>query len=152
MIQLVEKALSSSLFLNQEFCEMEINSNGGDVVHGLHIVDIINKHPAHLRATVEKEAGSMAAIILQCAEVRRMRRTATLHYHYGSWRISFLVYFDKALAASNRKKAREYQKALIEPIVKRVGISEKEVHSLLRQDRRIGAEEALTLGLIDEII
>jgi ATP-dependent protease ClpP protease subunit len=105
-----------------------------------------------MNATVIGEACSAAAVILQCAHIRRMTRKATLHYHYGSWRISFMVYFDEKLARLNRQQAIEYQEALILPITTRTGMSNSDVHKLLREDRRLSAQEALERGLIDEII
>jgi ATP-dependent protease ClpP protease subunit len=63
-----------------------------------------------------------------------------------------MVYFDEKLAQLNRQQAIEYQEALILPIATRTGMSNSDVHVLLREDRRLSAQEALDRGLIDEII
>ena len=114
--------LSSPAVLTRGSCEMEIDSSVGDVNKGLKLIDIIKGSAVPVNATVSGKAGSMAAVILQCCAVRRMSSTATLHYHYGSWRISFLVYFDAEMAVLNRKNGMKYQQALIDPIISRTGM------------------------------
>lgn len=133
-------------------CELEINCAGGDIVEGIKMMRIIQKSPVHVCATVVNEAGSTAAVILQCCDTRRMMSDATLHYHYGSWRVSFMVYYDKKLLERNRQRAMDYQEQLIAPIIKRSGMSKKRIHELLRADKKIGAEESLSFRLVDEIL
>lgn len=147
----LEQAICSAHNHNKSV-EIVISSKGGDVDEGLRVVKLIVNSPVMVNAIVVGQAGSMAAVILQCASIRRMELSATLHYHYGSWRVSFLAYFDAEMAERNRKKAVAYQHALILPIVARTGMTEKEVHALLREDRKLSAEEALARGLIDEIV
>ena len=146
------QVLNSPEILTRGFCELDIDSVGGDVKNGLKMIELIKGSRAPVNATVSGRAASMAAVILQCCAVRRMRSTATLHYHYGSWRISFLVYFDAEMAALNRTNAVKYQQSLIEPITARTGMSEDSVHSLLREDRKLSATECFERGLIDELI
>ena len=149
--QALERAICSA-HSHHKSVEIVITSKGGDVDEGLRVVKLIGKSPVIVNATVVCQAGSMAAVILQCANIRRMEHSATLHYHYGSWRVSFLAYFDAEMAERNRRKAVAYQSALILPIVTRTGMTEKEVHALLREDRKLSAPEALARGLIDEIV
>ena len=148
----LEEVLHSLEIQKKTTFELEINCAGGDIIEGIKMMRIIEKSPLHVRATVVNEAGSTAAVILQCCDTRRMMGNATLHYHYGSWRVSFMVYYDKKLLERNRQRAMQYQGQLITPIIRRSGMSKKRVHELLRADKKISAEESLSLSLIDEII
>lgn len=147
----LEKVLAS-LAQKKQSCELEVSCKGGDVILGLKMMKLIKESPVTVNATVVGEAGSTAAVILQCCKIRRILEDATLHYHYGSWRVSWLIYYDKDLAERNRLKGMEYQQALIEPIALKAGISDEEVHQLLLEDRKLNAQEALNRRLVDEII
>lgn len=148
----LEQSLSSCQSRCKDACEIEITSKGGDVDVGLRMIRLIRDSQVSVNATVVGEAGSTAAVILQCCKIRRMTKTATLQYHYGSWRVSFLIYFDDEIAERNRVNGVRYQNALIEPIVARTGMSAENAHKLLREARELGSQEALDLGLIDEIV
>lgn len=147
--QALERAIHATL--HGKTLEIAINCKGGDVIEGLKMMKFISESGITINGTVCGEAGSMAAVILQCMNVRRMTQGSFLHYHYGSWRISFLAYYDREIAERNHKKAVEYQQALILPIMKRTGMTEEGVHELLREDKRLTATEALSRNLIDEI-
>ena len=148
----LERVLQLRALQRETSCELEITSKGGDVNHGLRMIQFIRDSPLAVNATVVTEAGSMAAVILQCCKIRRIMSNATLHYHYASWRISLMVYFDAELAERNRLSGIKLQNDLIEPIKKRLKITEEDVHKLLREDRKMNAQEALARGHIDEIV
>jgi ATP-dependent protease ClpP protease subunit len=148
----LEQSIDSCHATCKDACEVKITSKGGDVDVGLRMIRLIKESPVSVNATVVGAAGSTAAVVLQCCKIRRMTKSATLQYHYGSWRVSFLVYFDDEIAERNRVNGTRYQNALIEPIVARTGMSAKNADKLLREARDLGSQEALDLGLIDEIV
>lgn len=129
-----------------------INCKGGDVYAGLKIIKAISRSKTPFIGHVKKEAGSMAAVILQACHERVMESDASLHYHYGSWRVSFLIYFDQKMMKRNTKKAIELQELLIMPIVRRTGMKKRDVHKLLAEDKKFSAEACLQRGLIDRIV
>ena len=129
-----------------------ISCRGGDVNCGFEIIEAIESSPVTVSGIVRREAGSAAAIILQACHDRVMENGSTLHYHYASWRVSLLIYFDKQLMKRNRQSGIAMQERLIEPIVKRTGMTRQDVHKLLLEDRHIGAQEALDRGLVDRIV
>jgi ATP-dependent protease ClpP protease subunit len=132
--------------------EILINSGGGDVEEGLRIIEMLKRSPVQVNATVDGTAGSTAAVIFQCATVRRMTASSTLLYHYANGRVGFQAFYDKKMLDRFRDKVLACQNALIEPIKQRTGMSDKEVHALLREAKTLGANEALARGLIDVIV
>lgn len=148
----LKEGLNVIALKGRDTCELEITCRDGEVIDGLKMIQVIKDGPVVANGTMVGDTGSMAAVILQCCRKRRMMSNATLHCHYGHWRVSFLAYFDNAMAARNRQAGIAHQQALIEPISKRLGISDEEVHKLLREDKQMDAEEALARGLIDRIV
>ncbi len=151
-VEMLRKATHSPRALEQGVCNILIESKGGDPNIGFLMMEVIRNSPVPVLATVEKEAGSTAAVILQACHRRIMHKNAHLRYHYASWRVSFIIYFDEEIAEKNRKKGIELQNRLILPVRERTGMSEALIHQILREDRPIGAQEALELKLVDEII
>ena len=128
-----------------------INSNGGDIKEGLKIVELITHSHALIKGQVIGKAVSMAAVILQACHERSMNETAYLRYHYGSWRVSFRMYFEPEMLQRNIESGIKLQERLILPIAKKTGMSIKRIHDLFREDKRLSAQEALHLGLVDDI-
>lgn len=60
-----------------------LTSDGGDVTHGLAICDLIRRHKGKVTVEVLGHAESMAAVILQAADVRLMHTNAYLMVHQG---------------------------------------------------------------------
>ena len=131
--------------------ELMIDCKGGSIDEGFKIIELIEDSPVRIEGRVTKEAGSMAAVILQVCHYRVMDTEATLHYHYGSWRVSFLIYFDEKMMQANKEKAIALQGQLVSKMTKKSGITEEEAHDLLRQDKLMTAVDALERNLIDEI-
>jgi ATP-dependent protease ClpP protease subunit len=151
-VEALRGATLSPQALKKGICDILIESKGGDPNIGFLMMEIIRRSPIPVHATVDKEAGSTAAVILQSCHRRIMHKNAHLRYHYASWRVSFIIYFDEEIAEKNRKKGIDLQHRLILPIMERTGMNEALVHKILREDRPIGAQEALELKLVDEII
>ncbi len=149
-VKLLEKAICSA---EKKCVELEllINCKGGSIDEGFRIIELIEASPIRIKGQVTKEAASMAAVILQACHYRMMDVGATLHYHYGSWRVSFLIYFDEEVMRANKERATALQRRLIAQIIKKSSMTKKEAHDLLRQDRLMSGEEALERRLIDEL-
>jgi ATP-dependent Clp protease protease subunit len=64
-------------------CRIVMNSGGGSVVSGLGIIDLIRSYPGKVTIDVVGAAESMAAVILQAADVRRMHASSFLMIHQG---------------------------------------------------------------------
>ena len=64
-------------------CRIIMNSGGGQVTQGLGIIDLIHLYPGKVTIDVYGCAESMAAVILQAADVRRMAPSSFLMIHQG---------------------------------------------------------------------
>lgn len=60
-----------------------LNSGGGEVTAGLGIINLIERHPKKVTIEVLGEAESMAAVLLQAADVRLMNNYSHLMIHTG---------------------------------------------------------------------
>lgn len=129
-----------------------IRVNGGSTDIGLEIVKLLENSPVLITGIVREKACSIAAIILQACDKRKMHEAAYLQYHYAHWRVSLLTYFDEAMMERNKQSGIELHRRLSRPVIKKTGMSTEKAHELFRTDRPIYAKEALELGLIDEII
>lgn len=121
-----------------------INCQGGDVDAGLGIYDKIKSlSNCQVTATVMGSAWSMAAWILQAADIRRMTKHSSLMIHDGSGRKDKFtkkqdIFMRKILLDRIREKHPQY------PVSK--------LQRFLDTDTYFSADEALELGLIDEVV
>ena len=147
------KALIELAEIKNEGIELKIIAlEGGSTEVGLGIVRLIETSPVPITGIVVQKACSMAAIILQACHTRIMHKGAYLHYHYGGWPVSLLIYFDHELMKENMKAGIALQNALFAPLKNRTNMSDEEIHTLFTREQSVYAEEALSLGLIDKII
>lgn len=139
--------------LKNEGIELRIiAADGGSTDVGLAIVHLIETSPVPITGIVVEKACSMAAIILQACHTRKIHKNAYLDYHYGSWRVSLLTYFDEELMKRNTEAGMKIQRELFQPVINRTNMSVEQIHELFTLERPVYAEEALARGLIDEII
>lgn len=120
-----------------------LNCTGGDVHHGFAIYDSILSIPGPVHITVTGHCYSMAAWVLQAGDKRMMTRNSNLMIHYGEGPYTD---FDKQcdvrlfdiLFNRIREKNPEFTRSRLD--------------KLLLKDTYMWPEEALDMGLIDEII
>lgn len=120
-----------------------INNQGGDSIHGLAIYDAIRAVPNHVTATVYGHCYSIGAWILQAADTRRMSKNSSLMIHHGSGdKTQFDKEMDNKCMDILLEKMRE----------KNPEFSRKQLDKMLLKDTFLWPEEALSLGLIDEVV
>lgn len=131
-----------------------LSSGGGDVVAGQAIYSIINKVSASVKIEVYGECCSMAVPILQAAGTRVADSRAIFMIHTGT------VDIETALP----KDARAYMKISDRQDTINTGILMNRIRerhpeyslltlkNMLDKDTWMTAEQALNLGLIDEIV
>lgn len=119
-----------------------LNCGGGDVDHGLGIYDTIRecKSPVHIYVT--GAAHSMAAWVLQAADLRVMSPSSSIMIHDGS-----------GPKDGYTKKQDRYCKQILLEVIRRKhpNFSTIKLQKMLDTDTYFTATEALELGLIDKI-
>lgn len=148
-----------------EFCEaipkgdnaidVRIHCDGGSVVEGWGIYDRLRATGKDITCTVEGNAASMATVILMAApkERRRAYKNAQICVH-NPWVPSYAL--GNTLTAAELEKAasdlKETQNKMLDLYVERCECNREEMQALMDEDKYIGVDRAMELGLIGEII
>lgn len=148
-----------------EFCEaipkgdnaidVRIHCDGGSVIEGWGIYDRLRATGKDITCTVEGNAASMATVILMAApkERRRAYKSAQICVH-NPWVPSYAL-GDTLTAAELEKAAsdlKETQEKMLDLYVERCECNRDEMQALMDEDKFIGVDRAMELGLIGEII
>lgn len=120
-----------------------INNLGGETLHGLAIYDAIQRMPCQVHAYVYGHCYSIAAWIIQAADRRVMSTNSSMMIHHGE---SAKTEFDKQmdercvniLLERIRQKHPDFTRAKLE--------------KMLLKDTYFWSNEALEIGLIDEVL
>ena len=131
---------------------LRINSPGGDVMDGLTITNYLMQHPAKITVRVEGQAASIASVIMMAGEERVMGMGTSVFVHDP------MTYFPGMIGDSEEmrsaagniiKLADELDKirdGIIEVYQARVDLSREELITLMNDDTRMTAEEAVAWG------
>lgn len=148
-----------------EFCEqipeddnkidVRLHCNGGSCTEGWAIYDRLRATGKEITCTVEGNAASMATVILMAApkERRKAYASAEICVHnpwIPSWGLSEIVTADDLDKAA--KDLRDIQDKMLNLYVERCECDKDEMQALMNEDKYIGVNEAMRLGLIGEII
>ena len=148
-----------------EFCEaipkgdnaidVRIHCDGGSVIEGWGIYDRLRATGKDITCTVEGNAASMATVILMAApkERRRAYKNAQICVH-NPWVPAYAL-GDTLTAAELEKAAsdlKETQEKMLDLYVERCECNRDEMQALMDEDKFIGVDRAMELGLIGEII
>jgi ATP-dependent Clp protease protease subunit len=120
-----------------------INNQGGETQHGLAIYDKIRSMSSTVTITVYGHCYSIGAWILQAGDIRRMSKNSSLMIHHGSGdKTQFDKEMDQKCFDILLKRIRE----------KKPDYTAKQLDKLLLKDTYLWPEQALELGLIDEVL
>lgn len=148
-----------------EFCEqipeddnkidVRLHCNGGSCTEGWAIYDRLRATGKEITCTVEGNAASMATVILMAApkERRKAYASAEICVHnpwISSWGLSDIVTADDLDKAA--KDLRDIQEKMLILYVERCECDKDEMQALMNEDKYIGVNEAIRLGLIGEVI
>ena len=139
---------------SEDSIRLVLNSDGGEVNQGLALMDVIDSLACEVTIDVVGEACSMAAIILQAGDHRRLATNARVMIHVGS------EGYEEVHASILRKWVKYTAKEdaictdkLLERIRERhPGFTRNRLARMLDFDTILTAHEAIELGLADEII
>lgn len=128
-----------------------INSRGGDVRDGWAIYDALRQSGKELTATVEGVCASMASVVLMAApkEARFAAPHATFLLHEPRFAARGIEV--DATADTLNQLAEELRietQKFVDLYAERTGTSAERIAEILKEDREIDAEEALSLGVV----
>lgn len=155
LMQLVRQSIHTIVAAGFPHITLRINSMGGDDDAYRGIVGALYEAELVTTGVVEGVAESNAAFLLEKLSNRYMRPGTSLMFHYGGTELD-----NQELAAILDgenwvlEKLRMFFLGEFPEIVKRSRgkISLKLLKEICRQERRLEAQQALTLGLIDKIV
>ena len=159
--EMVGKIGSSIMTLNLESpdeIKMIIDSGGGKIVSSLKLVDFIKISKAPVTAIVIGACSSSAVNVLEACHKRLSMPHSRFFLHFASH--NDFGYnagqSESAIIGILRKEIRGtkmLQRALEDLILAQTNISRGELRRLMRDGgTRLNAQEALKIGLIDEIV
>ena len=128
--------------------ELHINSNGGSVKEGVAIYNLLKQSKNHKTGIVDGVAHSVAFLILQSCDVRKMCLGTTALVH-EMW----------MYCAGNATQLRKYADDLDDMMesnrkvfLQRATITEDELIEIMKNETYLTPDKALEYGLIDEIM
>lgn len=128
--------------------ELHINSNGGSVKEGVAIYNLLRQAPNKKTGIVDGVAHSVAFLILQACDVRKMG--------IGTSALIHNMWMYVAGNAAQLRKAADDLDDLMETnrqiFLQRATITEDELRQIMDAETYLTPEKALEYGLIDEII
>ena len=135
--------------------DVRLHCDGGSVVEGWSIYDRLRATGKVITCTVEGNAASMATVIMMAApkERRRAYKSALICVH-NPWVFAYSL--GDTITASELEKAasdlKETQNKMLDLYVERCECNREEMQALMDEDKYIGVDRAMELGLIGEII
>lgn len=125
----------------------EINSGGGAIFAGSEIYNAIRSHPGNKKIEIVGFAGSAASVIA-CAAHSSIAPTGMLMVHNVSGYVGF---GNHSTFEHEAQTLRECDKAIAAAYVQKTGMSQEEVLQLMDEETWINAENAVSMGFVDEI-
>ena len=135
----------------REPIKLILNSCGGSVYDGFGIIDTIESSLTPVHIYIQGQAMSMAFAIATCGHYRCASKRSTFMYHEMLWETApeKLKYHEQEL-----KEGKRISQIYDEIVVENTNIPLKTLQKVCneRKEWYMNAEEALKLGVIDEII
>lgn len=135
----------------KEPIELILTSCGGLVYEGFGIIDVIQNSITPIHITCYGLAMSMAFPILVSGHYRKMSQNSTLMYHEVAWDSGYEKLTNHKFGV---KEGERLIKIFDTIIIDNTNINKKQLDGIKRQQKEwyISPDEALKLGIIDEII
>lgn len=154
----VKMAIESAQKMGKNYALFIIDSMGGKVSslqRFLGAIQVFKPENFYLVGYVSTQAYSAAVDLLQQMDWRVAHRSSSLLVHYGS---ASLSNFDQAMLYESNSNALAFEKSKLsiymDMYIQRSGgkISKDTLHSLCKSNAPITAQQALELGLLDEVV
>ena len=141
------------LFLDQldkSDIRLHISSGGGSVLAGLSIVDVMNDINADVQTVNLGLAASMGSVLLSAGT--KGKRSSLIHSRVMTHMVSHGTSGNVQATRIQQLQAEKYNYILFKILAENCGRSFEEVFEISRNDNWLNSDEALSFGIIDEII
>lgn len=135
--------------------DIRLHCDGGSVSEGWAIYDCLRMSGKEITATIEGTCASMATVILMAAPKERRNAYANAHILLHNPWLPPIALGEKATGEDLEKAGRDLlaeQNRMVDLYVERTGCDRDTIQRLMDNDKFIGADEALELGIIGHII
>ena len=136
---------------NRDSIKFILNSPGGNVYDGMGIIDAIENSITPIHMYIYGQAMSMGFAIATCGDYRYATKRTTFMYHEMSWDTGQekMKYHEQEL-----KEGKRLWKVYDDIVVNNTEIPLKALQNVRKEQKEwyITAEQALNLGIIDEIL
>lgn len=133
---------------NGEEIRLHVNSPGGSVFDALAIYNFLNRRPEKITCTIDGLAASAATIVPLCADKVIMPRNAMMFLH-NPWTVCAGNASDLMSEAAALQKMEQ---SIVSIYAAESGQSPEKVAEMLDDETWLSADEALALGLCDEVV
>lgn len=126
-----------------------ISSNGGDLAEALVIRDLLKAYPANVTTYLTGFCASAATILADAGDSVVMSRQCIYMIHKP------LFEWTGGNADDLRNDAEildTWENIAVEIYMAKTGLGETEIRSLMQDESFLGADEALALGFVDEVV
>ena len=130
-----------------EKIHVHINSGGGSAFDGVAICNLLKQHSAEIIVHIDGWAASAASVIAMAGDKIIMPSNTMMMIHQAST----FEYGNADLFEKTAKDLRKIDSALAASYKKRFVGTDEELKQLLKDETWLTAEEAVALGLADEI-
>ncbi len=130
-----------------EKIHVHINSGGGSAFDGVAICNLLKQHSAEIIVHIDGWAASAASVIAMAGDKIIMPSNTMMMIHQAST----IEYGNADLFEKTARDLRKIDSALAASYKKRFVGTEEELKQLLKDETWLTAEEAVALGLADEI-
>jgi ATP-dependent protease ClpP protease subunit/uncharacterized coiled-coil protein SlyX len=129
--------------------EVHIDTNGGLVASGNNITNYLKSCSVPVTTVNEGKAYSIGSKIYLAGGYRKMKPKAKIMIH-NNWADGIKGDADQVQAAADQLAATEKQ--LKKEYAELTGLSEDVIDGLMKSETYIGAEEAMSLGICNEVV
>jgi len=127
---------------------VNINSPGGDVFEAATIYNLLAQHKGHVTVNIIGLAASAASVIAMAGDTVKISKIGFLMIH-NSWSVVMGNKDDLREAADILEK---FDISILSTYASKVSIEETKIKKMMKEETWIGADEALELGFVDEVI
>ena len=148
---------------DDDIIDIYLHCPGGNCVEGWAMYDALRTSGKKITTVVDGLCASMGTVLMMAApkERRLAQKNATICIHnpycLDYFQYEEIAHADELDAMANKvriraEEMREMQEKIVNLYVERTGSSKEELQSLMNEDRCIGTDRALELGLIGSVL